>query len=117
MDTLADELHRQARRNFPRRKVIVKGLNEFWQGDLVEMQPYAKQNRGFRYLLTVIDVWSKFAWAIPVKTKTGKDVTEAFEKILKDTPTPPKLLQLDHGKEFYNKPFQACIFREEIKCR
>ena len=108
MDTLVGELHKPARRNFPRRKVVVLGLDDLWQADLVEMIPYSKQNSGYKYLLTCINVMSKFAWAVPVKSKTGKDVTAAFKKILERT-NPPKHLQVDFGKEFYNAEFKALV--------
>ncbi len=54
---VVDELHKPARRNYPRRKFDVRGIDETWQGDLVEMQPYARENKGYRYMLTVIDVF------------------------------------------------------------
>lgn len=110
--TLVAELHKPARRNYPRRKFDVRGYDETWQADLVEMIPYAKKNRGFRYLLTVIDVFSKFAWAIPVKRKNGEDVTAAMRSILKDGRV-PKNLQTDQGKEFYNANFEKLM--EEFK--
>lgn len=105
---LVDELHRSARRNFPRRRTVIKGINETWQADLVEMIPYAKQNKNFKYILTVIDVFSKFAWAVPVKNKTGLVVTQAMEKII--TPgSAPKNLHTDMGKEFFNSNFQKIM--------
>ncbi|XP_072750578.1 uncharacterized protein [Anoplolepis gracilipes] len=64
-----EELHAPARRNFPRRRVIVHGYDDMWQADVVEMRPYARVNKGFTYILTVIDVLSKYSWAIPLKTK------------------------------------------------
>ena len=97
MDILTDELHKGARRNFPRRRVKVLGLSDLWQADLVEMQPYSRINRGYRYMLTCIDVMSKFAWAIPVRSKTGKDVPKGFAQILKTGVVPPKHLQVDKG--------------------
>ena len=110
MNILTQELHKDARRNFPRRRVKVLGLSDLWQADLVEMQPYARINKGYRYMLTCIDVMSKFAWAIPVKSKSGPDVTFAFAKILKKTDvTPPKHLQVDEGKEFYNSQFRSLM--------
>jgi len=114
MDTLVTELHRPARRRYNRRKVIVKGVNDLWQGDLVEMIPYEAQNRGYKYVLTVINCMSKYAWAVPVKNKTGKAVTEAFEKVLKSAPSPPENLQTDLGTEFYNGRFKALMKRYGI---
>jgi hypothetical protein len=80
---LVDELHKPARRNFKRRTVILKGINDLWQADLVEMGEYSSDNNGYRYLLTVIDTFSKFAWALPVKTKSGVEITKTMNQILK----------------------------------
>ena len=58
---LVEELHAPARRNFPRRRVIVRGYDDLWQADIVEMRAYSSFNRGYHYILTVIDVLSKYA--------------------------------------------------------
>jgi hypothetical protein len=106
---LVDELHKPARRNFKRRTVILKGINDLWQADLVEMGEYASDNNGYRYLLTV---FSKFAWALPVKTKSGVEITKTMNQILiKHSPTH---LQTDNGKEFYNNNFQHLMKRYNI---
>lgn len=102
------ELHKPARRLYPRRRVLVKGINDLFEADLVEMIPYAKVNKGYKYLLTVIDVFSKFAWAQPVKSKRGEDVTSAMFKILQNGRT-PKHLHTDRGKEFYNVKFKKLM--------
>ena len=81
-ERLVEELHKPARRNYPRRKYDIRGLDETWQADLVEMQPYSRENKGYKYLLTVIDVFSKFAWAIPIQNKTGENVSIAMKSIL-----------------------------------
>jgi len=91
----------------------VFGVDEIWSADLVEMQDFSKYNNGFRYLLTVIDVMSKYAWAVPLKDKTGKSVTAAFEKIVKESGRKPMKLWVDKGKEFYNKVMDR--FLEENK--
>lgn len=107
---IVDELHRQARKNFPRRKTYVKGLYDLWEIDLVEMKPYARVNGGMKYILTVIDVLSKHAWAVPVRTKTGKDVTSAMLEVFAQTrPRKPKNIHSDRGKEFYNEHFQKLM--------
>lgn len=111
---LVNEIHRFARRNFPRRSVILKGCNDLWQADLVEMGDYSADNKGYRYLLTVIDSFSKFAWAIPVKNKTGGEVTEAMRSILVKRQSSPKNLQTDFGKEFYNTHFQKLMKKYNI---
>lgn len=110
---LVEELHKPARRNYLRRKFDIRDIDETWQADLVEMQPYARENKGYRYLLTIIDVLSKFAWTVPVKRKTGQDVTAAMDSILQDGRVPTNL-QTDQGKEFYNKTFQNLMKRHGI---
>ena len=74
---VVEELHKSARRNYQRRKFDMRGIDETWQADLVEMQPYARENKDYRYMLTVIDVFSKYAWAVPVKRKSADNVTAA----------------------------------------
>ena len=75
------------------------------------MQPLSKYNRGNRYLLVVVDAFSKYTWVEPIiKSKTGIAVTEAFKKILKRAQT----LQTDNGKEFYNHTFQKLMKDKDI---
>jgi hypothetical protein len=109
---VVDEIHKQARINFPRRRVIVKSLNDLFQADLVEMIPYSGENNGFKYILVVINCFSKFVWAFPLKTKTGYEVVENMEKVFKQQQ--PKNLQTDMGKEFLNKTFQLLMKKYNI---
>lgn len=111
-EALVNELHRSARRNFKRRRVIMKGIDDLWQADLVEMQPYAKFNHGYRYLLVVIDTFSKFAWVVPCKTKNALDVSIAFQSII--SKRRPKNLQTDNGTEYYNKNFKKLTDKYKI---
>lgn len=104
--SVVDELHSQARKNFKRRSYIMRGINDTFQADLIEMIPYAKINSNFRYILTVIDTFSKYAWAMPLKNKTGDEVSKAMQKIFDKDKRIPKNLHTDEGKEFYNKTFQ-----------
>lgn len=113
-EELVAELHKPARKRFKRRRVILKGLNDLFQADLVEMIPYAKSNRGFRYILVVINAFSKYVWAYPVKRKTGKDVTAAMQKVLTSVKVAPKNVQTDLGKEFYNVDFQRLMRQHAI---
>lgn len=110
---IALELHKQSRNTYTRRRVNVYGKNDLFQADLVEMIPLSKLNKGFKYILCVIDCFTKYAWAIPLKSKTGNEVTKAMSKILSDHT--PKLLQVDNGKEFYNKMFDALMKKYSIK--
>jgi len=99
---LAYTLHKPRRRRFPTVPVVVGGLDDQWVADLVEVQSLAKYNRGIRYLLTVVDVLSKFAWVRPLKDKTGAKVVEALEDVVSQGRQPNRL-QTDKGKEFYNR--------------
>lgn len=82
------------------------GIDEQWKVDQIEVINIAKYNRGYRYLLTVVDVFSKLAWVQRLKNKTGQVMMDAFQKILKGGRQLMNL-QTDDGKEFYNKMFQA----------
>lgn len=111
---IVGELHKQSRVNFERRRVIVKGLDDLFQADLVEMIPYARENKGHRYILVVIDAFSKYVWAVAVKTKTGEEISKAMKKVLNTNNRIPKNLQSDMGKEFYNKTFQDLMKKYKI---
>ena len=112
--SVVTELHKPARKNYPRRRVEMRHIDETWQADLVEMIPYSKVNKGFKYLLTVIDIFSKYAWAVPVKSKNGKDVTVAVKSIL-DQGRVPENMHTDRGKEFYNSQFENLMQLHNIK--
>ena len=87
--------------------MYVKGIDEFWAADLVDMQAYSTYNDGMRYLLSVIDIFSKYGWFIPLKDKSGKSVAAAFRKILSERK--PKLVWVDKGLEFYNKDVKQLV--------
>lgn len=111
---LVEELHRPARRNYLRRRVNIRGLDETWQADLVDMSAYARYNNGYKFLLTIIDIFSKFAWAVPIKSKSGKDTAKAMHSVLAKGRVPKKL-HVDQGKEFYNSEFKGLLQRYNIK--
>ena len=107
-------LHKPARRHYNRNRVIVGGIDELWQMDLADMQAIAAENDGYRYLLVCIDVFSKYVWVIPLKTKTGPALVTAFKKIL-ETGRKPQKIQTDQGTEFFNKHFKDLMKEEEIQ--
>ena len=78
------------------------------------MKSFAKQNKGIKYLLTVIDLYSKFAWIVPLKDKTGLSITKAFQEIFKSK-RKPKKLWVDQGKEFLNKEFKPFLLKNNIE--
>ena len=106
---LAYTLHKPLRRRFMTLPVLVFNRDQQWVADLVEMQRVARHNRGMRYLLTVVDVLSKYAWVRPLKNKTGAEVVRAFRSIIKDGGRQPQTLQTDKGKEFYNATVQKWL--------
>lgn len=102
---IIDELHRNARKKYSRRKTIMRGIYETLQIDLAEMGAHAQENKNFKYILVVIDIFSKFVWTAALKNKTSIDVTKAMHDILVKIP-PVKNIQSDAGKEFLNSNFQ-----------
>ena len=113
---LSYTLHKPVRRRGRFRPVLVFDVDEQWVADLVDMQSLSRYNRGYKYILNVIDVLSKYAWAEPLKSKRGKEVASAFEKILKRAGKHrvPQQLQTDAGKEFYNTAFQKVMKTYDI---
>lgn len=106
-------LHKPVRHTFPRNRVIVSGKDDQFQADLIDLTPLSRFNKGYKYWLTCIDVLSKYGWAIPLKTKTGREITDAFAKILKSG-RKPKKLQTDKGTEFLNRIFQNYLKKQGI---
>ncbi|XP_015119441.1 uncharacterized protein LOC107042770 [Diachasma alloeum] len=105
---VVEELHRPARRSYPRRHVHVRGLDETWQADLVDLTAYSSENKDYTYLLIIIDIFSKYAWAVPTKTKNEKDVTDAIGSMLQQGRVPQKL-HVDRSKEFYNSEIKKLM--------
>ena len=104
---LAEELHKPVKRKFKRRRVLVNGTDKIWSADLADMQAFTKFNRGIKYLLAVIDVFSNYGYLIPLKDKTGKSVASALKTIFKERK--PGKMWVDKGKEFYNKDVKELI--------
>ena len=105
-------LHKPIRHKFKTRRVIVSSVDDQWQADLVDMQKYKSQNKNINYILTIIDVFSKYAWAIPIKKKTGNDISKAFENVFKERI--PRKIHTDKGLEFINKPAQELFKKHRI---
>ena len=82
---LADELHKPIIRKFRKRKVYYSFRDNISGADLADMQLLSKFNKGFRFLLCVIDIFSKYAWVTPLKDKKGISIVNAFQKILKES--------------------------------
>jgi transposase InsO family protein len=108
-EELANELHAPVKRKFQRRRVVSYGVDDVWSCDLVEMQEWSKQNRGYRYMLNVVDVYSKYAWSMKLLDKKGKTVLEAFKQIVNSSSRKPAHIWVDEGREFYNKDMDEWI--------
>ena len=106
-------LHKPVRYRFPRRRIIVGGIDHQWQADLVDVSRLSKYNKGIKYLLTCIDVLSKYAWVVPLKNKTGQSLVVAFKVIFK-TGRKCLALQTDKGGEFINRIFQKFLRDHEV---
>jgi transposase InsO family protein len=101
-------LHRPVRLRFQRRRTYAKGIDDLFQIDLADMSNVSSYNDSHRYLLTCIDVFSKYAWAVPLRTKMGREVALAFqENILTDRKC--NMVQSDKGTEFLNSAFQTML--------
>src|SRR5258705_11513198 len=117
-------LHKPVRYHFPRNRVLVYGLDEEWQADLIEFANLARFNQDFRFILVSIDILSKFAWGVPLKNKTQEEVIRGF-KVMFDSGRHPMKLQTDAGGEFgpnvqkflHDKGIKHFVSRnEDIKC-
>lgn len=95
-------LHRRSRSRFPRRKILSRHIKHIYAADLIDFQNIRKENFGNRYILVIIDVFSRYAYATPMKNKSGRATLKAIQKIFKKGGKPLKLFA-DKGKEFYNK--------------
>ena len=93
----------------------MNGKDEQWQADLVDVQALKKDNDGYRFLLTVIDVLSKYAWVVPLKGKTGKSLVDAFDAIFKKDGRVPERLQTDAGIKYLNKKFQRFLTSNNVR--
>lgn len=106
-------LHKPIRKKFSTNRVMVYSMDQQWQADIADLSNLKSYNSQFRYILCVIDIFSKYAWAIPLKQKRGEDIVKAFEKIFLERI--PSSLQTDKGGEFMNVKFQKLLKWHNIK--
>ena len=107
-------LHKPARRSYKRSRVIVPGIDAQFQADLCDVQNLSRYNKGYKYLLTCVDILSKYAWVVALKTKQGKELVKAFQTIL-SSGRKPRNLQTDQGTEFLNRVFQKFLRDNNIE--
>ena len=102
---LANELHKPIIWKLKNVKVCSSFRDNTWSIDLADMQSLSKYNKGNKYLLCAIDLFSKYAWVIPIKDKKGTSIVNAFKKIISEGRKPNKIW-VDQGSEFYNNAFK-----------
>ena len=84
MDELSEELNKGVINKFERKKVVINHIDDIHSCDLVDMTKYSRVNKGYKYIFTNIDIFSKYAWSFPLKTKTIKEIKPCFQKIFKE---------------------------------
>ena len=95
------------KKNYVTNKTIIYHIDDVWSLDILDLKDYGPENhRGCRYVLVVIDNFSKFGWTIPLKNKNAQTIKDSFENILISSKRKPNLIETDRGKEFYNNIFQ-----------
>ena len=111
---LADERYKPIIRKFNKRKVYSQFKDNIWGVDLADMQSLSKKNKRIKYLLCVIDLYSKYAFVIPLKPKIGISIVNAFNKIIKQSNRKPNKIWVDQGGEFYNNVFEKWLSDNDI---
>ena len=112
---LTPTIHKPTRVSFPRNRVLVFDIDDQWQADLVDMSSKAKYNDGYTFILTCIDCFSKYAWAIPIMSKHGTEIVESLKHIFRTSARKPKRLQTDKGKEFLNTKVHRFLQENDIQ--
>ena len=112
-----DEIYsKPPKRNYVTNKTDVYYIDDIWSLDILDLNDYgSKNNRGYRYVLVVIDNFSKFGWTTPLKNKNAQTIKDSFENILINSKRKPNLIETDRGKEFYNNIFQDFLNKNNIK--
>ena len=111
---LADEIHKPVIKKFNKRKVYSQFKDNIWGVDLADMQSLSKKNKGIKYPLCAIDLFSKYAFVVPLKDKKGIGITNAFKKILKQSNRKPNKVWVDQGGEFYNHVFKKWLSDNDV---
>ena len=113
---LAEELHKPIIKKKTKKTVYSGFKDNIWGADLADMQLINKFNKGFKLLLCVIDIFSKYAWVVPLKDKKGIKITDAFQKILKESKgRKPNKIWVYQGSEFYNISFKKWLKDNDIE--
>ena len=111
---LAEELHKPIIRKFKKRKVHSTFKDNIWGADLGDMKLISRYNKGIRFLLYVIDIFSKYAWVVPLKDKKGVSIVAAFQSILKQSNRKPNKIWVDKSSEIYNASLKKWLKDNDI---
>ena len=111
---LADECHKLSIRKFNKRKVYSQFKDNIWGVDLADMQSLSRKNKSIKYLLCATDLYSKYAFVIPLKDKKGISIVNAFNKIIKQSNRKSNKIWIDRGGEFYNNVFEKWLSDNDI---
>ena len=112
---IAKEIFSPVIKKFDRIKIIPHYKDECWSIDLIDRSSLSKYNKNYKFIFTIIDNHTKYAWVIPLKDKSGKSTTTAFKSLIEKTKRKPDKIWSDRGKEFYNKTFLAFLKQNEIQ--
>jgi transposase InsO family protein len=104
---LAKELHKPVKHKYPTRKVLVGHKDQTWSMDLADMNTWKEENDGYTYILMIIDVFTRWAAARPLKNKSGATVLAAIKDVIRESGRQPQLMWVDEGKEFLNKEIKS----------
>ena len=103
-------------KSYPTNKTDVYHTDDTWSLDILDLEDYGPKNkRGYRYVLVIIDNFSKFEWTVPLKNKNAQTIKDSSENILISSKRKPNLIESDRGKEFYNNIFQDFLNKNNIK--
>lgn len=108
-------IHKDRHIRFKRNYYNITNIDDLWEMDLIDMQKFARQNNGHKYILAVIDCFSKYAWCIPIKLKTPAEVIKGFNAIFSKTKRSPIKLQSDKGREFWNQKVRSYFAQKSIE--
>ena len=111
---LANELHKPVIKKFDKRKVYSQFKDNIWGVDLADMQSLSRKNKCIKYLLCAIDLYSKYAFVIPLKDKKGISIVNAFDTLIKQSNRKPNKMWVDQGGEFYNNVFKKWLLNNDI---
>ena len=113
MNDLSEELNKGVINKFERKKVIVNHINEIHSCDLVDMTKYSRMNKGYKYIFANIDIFSKYAYAFPIKSKTIKEIKPCFQKIFIKNKS--KYIWSDQESSFFSKEMQKFFEDNNVK--